>query len=178
MALPRRLGSPGQPNSRLLLRAGPAVYQVTHAPILPAAGQDVVVTARATDPQGVPLIRVRYRIDPAPAYTDVTMVDDGTGADAIMEDGIYSAVIPGQAAGEMVAYYVDARDGQNAIGTFPQDVFPPPGLDRCWPNDAVARECVVRWGEVQMPGDFATYHLWVTSANSNRWHTRETQNAE
>src|SRR6185503_2481311 len=34
----------------------------------------------------------------------------------------------------------------------------------------------VRWGEVQMPGDFATYHLWVSQVNSNRWHTRNPMN--
>jgi hypothetical protein len=94
------------------------------------------------------------------------MVDDGTAGDAVANDGIYSATIPGQTAGKMVAFYVEGRDNLNAIGTFPNDVFPQPGFTRCWPSDAVARECVVRWGEVQMPGDFATYHLWVTAANS------------
>jgi hypothetical protein len=55
-------------------------------------------------------------------------------------------------------------------------VFPEPGFTRCWPIDAVARECIVRWGEPQMPGDFATYHLWVSAVNSNRWHTRDVMN--
>jgi hypothetical protein len=172
MSLPRRLGSPGMANSRKLPNAGPAVYDVHHSPALPAAGQPIVVTARATDPQAVPSFKVRYRVDPTPTYTDVTLVDTGTGGDAIANDGIYSATIPAQSAGTMVAFYVEARDNLNAVGTFPQYVFPPAGLSRCWPNDALARECVVRWGEVQMPGDFATYHLWVTAVNSNRWHTR------
>jgi hypothetical protein len=176
MALPRRLGSPGMVNSRRVSNAGPAVYEVKHSPLLPIPSQPVVVTARATDPQGVALIKVRYRVDPTPTYTDVFMSDTGTSGDAIANDGIYTAVIPGQSSGAMVAFYVEARDNQNGIGTFPQYVFPPPGLTRCWPNDAVARECVVRWGETQMPGDFATYHLWVTSANSNRWHTRDAEN--
>ena len=172
MALPRRLGSPGMVNSRKISNAGPAVYGVHHSPVLPAAGQAVVVTARATDPQGVSAFKLRYRVDPTPTYTDVTLVDDGSSGDAIANDGIYSATIPGQPTGNMVAFYIEARDSLNAIGTFPQYVFPPAGLDRCWPFDALARECVVRWGEIQMPGDFATYHLWVTAVNSNRWHIR------
>jgi hypothetical protein len=176
MSLPRRIGSPGLQNSRRIANAGPAIYQVSHAPLLPAAGAPVVITARATDPQGVPTIRVRYRLDPETNFVSVPMVDDGTGSDAIAHDGIYSAAMPGQPAGQIVAFYVEAVDGLGAVGTFPNDLFPQPGFDRCWPNDAVARECVVRWGEPQLAGDFPTYHLWLTSANSNRWHVRDAQN--
>lgn len=176
MALPRKLGSPGLPNSRRVANAGPAIYDVKHTPVLPATSQPVVVTARATDPQGIAALTLRYRIDPTPTYTDVLMVDDGTSGDDIANDGIYSGTIPGQPSGTMVPFYVQGRDNQNAIGTFPHDIFPQPGFTRCWPNDALARECVVRWDEPQMSGDFATYHLWVTAVNSNRWHTRDTQN--
>ncbi|MBN2506026.1 MAG: lamin tail domain-containing protein [Verrucomicrobia bacterium] len=176
MALPRALGTPGLPNSRRVANAGPAVHAVRHAPLLPAAGQPVAVTARATDPQGLASMILRHRLDPAPAFDGIPMLDDGTGGDAVAGDGLYSATIPGHAEGAMAAFYVEARDPQNAIGTFPAALVPEPGLARCWPNDAVARECVVRWGEPQMPGDFATYHLWVTSANSNRWHTRDAMN--
>lgn len=172
MNLPRRLGSPGVVNSTRVPNTGPAVWDVAHKPFLPQTNDAVTVTARAIDRQGVAAINLRYRIDPNPNYTDVPMVDNGTAGDAIAHDGIYSAVIPAQAAGEMAAFYVEARDGQNNIGTFPKDVFPPPGLDRCFPSDALVKECLVRWGEVQMPGDFATYHLWVSQVNSNRWHTR------
>ncbi len=172
MNLPRRLGSPGVVNSTRVPNTGPAVSDVKHAPLLPQTNESVVVTARAVDRQGVSSINLRYRIDPNPTYTNVPMVDNGTAGDAISGDGIYSAAIPAQAAGEMAAFYIEARDGQNNIGTFPKDVFPPPGLDRCYPSDALVKECLVRWGEVQMPGDFATYHLWVSQVNSNRWHTR------
>ena len=172
MNLPRRLGSPGTTNSTRVINAGPAVSDVTHSPLLPTSNDAVVVTARANDRQGIAAITLRYRIDPNPTYLDVAMVDDGTGADAIANDGIYSGAIPPQAEGTVVPFYVEARDGLNAIGTFPQYVFPLPGFDRCWPNDSPVRECIVRWGEVQMPGDFATYHLWLSSVNSNRWHTR------
>ena len=172
LALPRKLGTPGTVNSRRVANAGPGIYEVKHAPILPAADGGVVITARAYDRQGVAAMTVKYRVDPTPDYTDLTMTDDGTGGDAVANDGIYSATIPGQPAGAIVAFYVEGRDGAGATATFPSDLFPAPGLTRCWPNDAVARECVVRWGEVQMPGDFATYHLWLTSANSNRWATR------
>lgn len=176
LALPRRLGTPAAPNSRLLANAGPAIYAVEHSPVLPAGDEAVVVTARAGDNNGMAAVTLKYRIDPQPTYLSLPMVDNGTAGDAISGDRVYSATIPGQAAGTLVAFYIEARDTLAATNTFPQDVFPPAGLDRCWPNDAMARECVVRFGEVQMPGDFATYHLWVTAVNSNRWHHRDTMN--
>jgi hypothetical protein len=176
LSLPRRLGTPGTTNSTRVFNAGPAVYEVKHSPLLPTANESVVITARFSDRHGVVSPLLHYRIDPVATYVSVPMVDDGSGADYLSRDGIYTAVIPGQAAGEMVAFYVEGIDGLGASGTLPAQVFPKPGLDRCWPNDAVARECVVRWGEVQMPGDFGTYHLWVTAANSNRWHTRSPLN--
>lgn len=176
LALPRRLGTPGAVNSRRVTNAGPAIYEVQHAPPLPEAGQPVLVTARVSDRNGISLFRVKYRVDPQPAHTILPMVDNGTLGDAIAGDGIFSAMIPAQPSGTIVAFYLEASDSLNATNTFPYDVFPPAGLDRCWPNDAVARECVVRFGETQMPGALATYHLWVTAANSNRWHHRDTMN--
>ena len=46
MPVPTNLGSPGLPNSQYITNAGPAIYNVTHTPSVPAAGQAVVVTTR------------------------------------------------------------------------------------------------------------------------------------
>src|SRR6185295_1840425 len=61
--LPTALGTPGAPNSRLVANAGPAISETTHAPVLPVAGQPVVVTARVTDPDIVGGVTLRYRLD-------------------------------------------------------------------------------------------------------------------
>ena len=39
MPVPANLGSPGMPNSQSVTNAGPAIYNVTHLPALPAANQ-------------------------------------------------------------------------------------------------------------------------------------------
>jgi len=176
MAIPARLGTPGGPNSRFMGNAGPAVYDVAHWPPLPDADEPLRVTARASDYQGILSVTLRYRIDPDPVNQSQPMMDNGTSGDEVAGDGIYTALLPAQAAGTMAAFHVEARDGANVPGTFPHFLLPEPGLDRTWPVDAMARECVVRWGEVQMPGQLATYHLWVTSVNSNRWHVRDPMN--
>ena len=53
LPIPNNLGSPGQPNSTYITNAGPAIYNVTHNPPMPAANQPVVVTANVNDPDGV-----------------------------------------------------------------------------------------------------------------------------
>src|SRR6266511_5977371 len=100
------------------------------------------------------------------------MVDTGVAGDRIAGDGIYSATIPGQISGATVAFYIQATDSAGGVNTFPQDVFPVAPLTRVFPTDAITRECVVRWGERQMPGSFGTYRLWLTSSNTTRWNTR------
>jgi hypothetical protein len=171
LTVPANLGSPGAPNSRLVANAGPAIWAVSHAPVLPQLGETVVVTARAWDPNGLSALRVRHRVDAQapPAFGMLPMVDDGTGGDAVAGDGVYSATLPLQATPVMVGFYLEAVDGQGRTNTFPQNVFASGGLPRLFPLDSPSRECLIRWGDRQMPGSFATYHLWTTAATSNRW---------
>jgi len=160
LPVPLNLGSPGLPNSRYATNAGPAIYNVTHTPTLPAANQPVVVTAKMHDPNGVQSPTLFYRIDPATTYTAVTMKDDGTGGDAIAGDGVFSATIPGQAANQIVAFYISATDGLGATTRFP--------ALRPQDNEPV-RECVVMFGDGNPGGSFGVYHLWITQTNATRW---------
>ncbi len=47
------------------------------------------------------------------------MRDDGTLGDAIANDGVYSATIPGQAANTVVAFYLSATDNLGGASRFP-----------------------------------------------------------
>ena len=160
LPVPANLGSPGMPNSTYITNAGPAIYNVTHTPSLPAAGQPAVVTANVSDPDGVQSLTLYYRLDPATNYTAVPMKDDGTGGDAVPGDGVFSATIPGQAANQIVAFYISATDSLGAATRFPA----------IRPNDnEPVRECVVMFGDGNPGGSFGAYHLWLTQANTNRW---------
>jgi hypothetical protein len=164
MDLPPNLGTPGLPNSRRVPNAAPAIYDVTHSPLVPAANEPVVVTARAHDPDSVPSIQLRYRIDPNATLTTVDMLDSGTGGDAVAGDGLYSATIPGQTANTLVAFRVQATDGfaPNATATFP--------------NNAPTRECLVRFGESVPTGNFPSYRIWMTQATFSTWDARNNLN--
>lgn len=147
------LGTPGAPNSRAKQNAPPAIANVSHYPPLPVASQAVTVTARVNDPDSLASLFLKYRVDPSTNSILVPMVNNGAG--------LYSAIIPGQAADAIAAFYIEASD--NAT---------PRGVAR-FPSDAPTRECLVRWGDPAQAGSFGTYRLWMTRATFDRWSNRE-----
>jgi hypothetical protein len=157
LALPSNLGTPGAPNSRARNNGAPAIYQVTHSPVVPAAAEPVVVTGRAHDPDGLSSLLLKYRIDPSTLYTNVAMVDDGTSGDAIAGDGIFSGTIPGQAVNTMVAFYVEAMDGAA------------PAAQSVFPQGAPQFEGLVRFGDPVVSGGFGTYRQWYTQGAVTSW---------
>jgi hypothetical protein len=161
MAIPANLGTPGAPNSRALSNAGPAPYDATHSPTLPAANQAVVVTARVHDPDGLQSLQLKFRVDPSTTYTTVSMLDNGTGGDAVAGDGVYSATIPGKAAGAIVAFYILAADNLSTTTRFPALLN----------DNGPARECVIGFGDTIQPSGFGAYHVWLTQSSINRWNS-------
>ncbi|HEV8544425.1 MAG TPA: lamin tail domain-containing protein, partial [Verrucomicrobiae bacterium] len=156
MPVPKNLGTPGQPNSRLIADSGPTITAVQHTPILPVANQAVTVIARVDDPDRVALVAVNYRVDPNTNYTRVPMTYSGAG--------YYSGVIPGQTNLATVPFYIETLDARGATARFPSDA----------PN----REGVILFGDGSGRGSFATYHLWLSRTNINRWTTREQSSNE
>jgi hypothetical protein len=161
MSVPSNLGTPGAVNSRRIANAGPAIAGVAHAPILPAANEPIVVTAQVDDADGLASFTLRYRLDPDTSVTDLPMRDDGSGGDAVAGDGLYSATIPGQPDGTMLAFHLRATDGHATPAS------------TLFPNDAPFRECLVRFGETVPSGSIATYRLWLTRSNLTFWAQRE-----
>jgi hypothetical protein len=159
LPVPDNLGTPGMSNSQHATNAGPAIYNVTHSPSVPAAYQPAVVTVQVHDPDGVQNLTLNYRIDPATTYASVTMKDDGTGGDVVAGDGIFSATIPGQAAGTLVAYYLSATDSHSAASRFPALLT----------DNSPLRECLVMFGDGNPGGSFGVYHWWLTQSNVTRW---------
>ncbi len=150
----RALGSPGRGNPSLGRAAAPAISEVRHHPALPASRQDVTVTARIDDPDGLSALLLRYRIDPRPDWVTTNLVHRGAG--------LYSATIPGQTNGVLAAWYLEATDaGESALAT------------RRFPADAPRREALVRWGEPAAHASFGSYRIWATQATIDAWRRRE-----
>src|SRR5439155_13341521 len=87
MTVPPNLGTPGARNSRYAPNTPPAIHDVVHNPVLPAAGQSAIVTAQIHDPDGVASVLLKYRLDPSATYSSVPMLDNGTGGDAVAGHG-------------------------------------------------------------------------------------------
>ena len=162
LPLPATAGTPGGRNSQAVTNASPAIYQVTHTPVLPAANQPAVVTARVHDPDGISSLILNYRIDPASGYTPVPMVDNGTSGDAIANDGLFSGTIPPQPANTLVAFQVTATDSHGATRLFPLQ----------FPGYALPFECLVRFGDPILASAFGTYRQWYTANAVNTWINR------
>src|SRR6185295_2758848 len=73
MTVPANLGTPGAANSRLIANTGPAIFNVSHFPVLPADSKPVVVSARVSDADGVASVTLRYPVDPSQSVFNVAM---------------------------------------------------------------------------------------------------------
>jgi len=164
--VPPNLGTPGAVNSRRLANAGPAIVDVAHFPVVPAAMEPVRVTARVQDPDGLRSFRLKFRYDPSVTVNELELRDDGTGGDVVAGDGIHTAVIPGQAAGVLVAFWIEAVDGA---------LVPASAM---FPAEPALGECLVRFGEQIPAGSFGTYRLWMTQRQTDIWTGREVMSNE
>lgn len=109
--------TPGAPNGKGDL----FVAEVWHAPAAPGGADDLLVQARLSDPLGPSgRVRLQYRVNYG-APVAVPMRDDGLGGDPVAGDGIWTAVIPESASlpGEMVRYFIEARDGAGRTARSP-----------------------------------------------------------
>lgn len=113
LPIPANEGTPGAPNSRMVPNAGPTFTNLSHAPILPGAGQNARVTIGVADPDGVGTVNLKWRLDPGTSWTTQPLTTSGSG--------IYTGDISGQGFGTLVQFYVEATDsaGSPATSTFP-----------------------------------------------------------
>ena len=116
--------TPGASNSVFSPNAAPNIRQVNHTPGQPVAGQDVVVSAKVTDPEGVASVTLGYQLVNPGSYinledasyetnwTNLPMVDDGSAGDAVPGDSVFSVTMPGtlQTHRRLVRYRITMED--------------------------------------------------------------------
>ncbi len=163
LKMPLNLGTPGQQNTAFVSNRGPDILEVRHAPMLPTAGEPIVITARVADNDGVASVTLYYRSEGTSGFTSTTMVDDGSGDDIIEGDGIFTATIPGAPGGTMRAFYIEASDGSASM-RFPSRLEPS--------ADVPDRTCLVRVGDTLLNTQFATYRVWLSDGVINTFRSR------
>jgi len=127
------LPTPGAENSVFGTAAAPQVRQLSHSPQQPTAGQDVLVTAKITDPDGVSGVNLEYQLVEPGSYirmtdfaydtqwTAIAMVDDGTSGDLVAGDSIFIVTVPGllQEHRRLTRYRIVATDNTSTAVTVP-----------------------------------------------------------
>ena len=112
LEVPDVQGTPGMPNSTLVDNDGPTYKDFQHGPVVPEAGEDVVVSVAAFDPDNVASLKLWYSVNSGD-FSSVDMTADANGR--------FSATVPGQDAESIVQFYVEGQDGLGAVSTFPAD---------------------------------------------------------
>ena len=163
LTMPLNLGTPGRQNTAFVSDRGPDILDVRHAPVLPAGGEPIIVTARVTDNDGVGTVTLFYRSEGSGVLRSMPMVDNGSGYDPIGGDGIYTASIPGASGGIMLAFYIEASDG-SASTRFPTKLDPS--------ADVPDRTCLVRVGDSRPNTRLATYRIWLSDDVINTFRSR------
>jgi hypothetical protein len=126
-------GTPGRPNSIAATNAAPIITSVAHAPIIPQPTDVVTVSARIIDEHATGLTATLYyrsaNTTNPPAFASVPLFDDGTHNDGLAADGVYAALLPAQPHGTVIEFYLEARDAEGHVRTYPQ-VIPPANSQR------------------------------------------------
>ena len=102
-------GTPGRPNSRLVANAAPTYSELTHDPAIPEPGEPIMVSVRASDPDGLASMTLWHRDDG----------DQWTSTPMTVIDGRFSAMIPGKPAATITQFYVEGTDLLGATSVFP-----------------------------------------------------------
>lgn len=177
------LATPAASNSVFTINAPPATRQVSHSPKSPVSGQDVTVTVKATDPDGVAHMTLLVQtVEPGdyieigdPRYqtqwTSIAMHDDGINGDVEADDDVFTAIIPAstQLHRRLIRYRINAEDSLGASVRVPYQDDPQPNFAY------FVYDGVPEWNGAVQPGvtpdvtygtdllsSVSTYHLITT----------------
>jgi hypothetical protein len=147
--------TPGAENGQVwAVNTPPHIRQVNHEPAQPRSGQEVTITAKVTDPDGVASVTLSYQpVNPGnyipvtlpnlsyseptlpnPDYeanwTQIPMHDDGLNGDEFGGDAIYTVQLPGplQTHRRLVRYRITVEDGDGISLQVPYSDDPQPNF--------------------------------------------------
>ena len=116
-------GTPGAVNSVFATNSAPFIQEVSFFPLVPRSVDNVTIKATIEDEltEGV-TVTLFYRnattVNP-PAFTPLSMYDDGAHGDGRAGDGIFAAVLPPQTNRAVIEFYVAASDSDGRTRSWP-----------------------------------------------------------
>jgi len=173
-------GTPGAANSGYAADIPPCVEGVAHAPVFPTAAQSATVTAWAQDPwsfgprtkgnSALDSVTLYYHPETQPDFAALPMRDDGAGGDATPGDGLYTAIIPPQANGAYVEFYVKAADDGGLTTVVPVDA---PRITSSETANPISISYLYLVEDVPPSSDYPGYRLIVTAENMTELEARD-----
>ncbi|MBK8000700.1 MAG: lamin tail domain-containing protein [Verrucomicrobia bacterium] len=116
-------GTPGAVNSVAAANVAPLIMDVTHFPAVPRSTNSITVLARLVDESAAGrTARLWYRDVTSGnlnAFASTPMLDNGASNDGAAGDGLFGVVIPPQANGTIIEFYVEAVDATSRTNTWP-----------------------------------------------------------
>jgi subtilisin-like proprotein convertase family protein len=165
LKIPKNLGTPGAQNTAFIQTSPPAIYDVSHTPVLPAYGQNVTISVKVHSRKGISSVKLYQKgiFGGDFSVTPVEMTRSGNQA----EGAIYTAVISGSTfTGPIVGFYVTATDTSNLTSTYPDGA---PGVHSTPSTPPIDRLCLIQYGEVYDDNGFQNYRIWVSPNNEAAW---------
>lgn len=116
-------GTPGRANFVANNNIAPLILHVRHFPLLPRSTNAITITATLLDehPTGVSAV-LFWRLDSLAGglgFSALDMFDDGAHGDGLAGDGVFGAILPPQTNNAVVEFYVQARDAEGNLRTWP-----------------------------------------------------------
>jgi hypothetical protein len=160
-------GTPGMQNSVYSPdNIPPCLTDVAHTPVFPTSSQPVTVTALVDDAgyagSAVATATLHYRPEGAPGYTALAMADGGSS--------LYTGVIPPQANGLYVEFYVTADDEEGLERLVPDGA---PGGVSAETGNFVTVSYIYQVEDTHPTGALPIYRLITTAANWIELTTRD-----
>ena len=133
LTVPAPHGTPGAQNSRYAANLGPTFGGLRQSPLIPTASQAVTISAETSDPDGVTNATLFYSVNGAAWVSNAMTVTGSTAGLTI------SGVVPQQAVGALVQFYLRAIDGLGAAAFYPAGGTNSRALYKVAPTAQVAR---------------------------------------
>ena len=136
------LATPGLPNSVFTENVGPHLEELLQSVQQPTSQDDVVISVAVQDSDGVQAVNLEYQIvEPGnyirldddeyeTSWQAIAMRDDGTGGDAMADDGVYSATLANELHQHrhLLRYRISATDGLGLTSHGPRADDPQPNF--------------------------------------------------
>ena len=149
LPMPVATGTPGTGNSRVIAAPRLALSQLGHTPVIPTAGEAATVRVHVGTAATSGTVSLLWRPDPLTTWNETAMSPG--------PDGFHTGLIPGQAAGTLVQFYVRATTAGGA-----QSLLPAAGP---------AARAMIRWSDnILHPGPGHGLRILMPVADSDWMH--------